>query len=206
VNRAEFVARLLALGRRRGPLPLYGSPEWEALDRLEPRRFAAVVVAAECWRTEGTDDAIRARLLDELAVADLLARWRVRMAGSTSTASWPTGPECSTSWTPAVRATRRWPEMGDHNGKKSIDDSTKKSISSVLVETALKLYDLGVSEVGETFAIPRTGPTVTHLPGGGTQPTGFSAEHHHRVSLGTGNTTSCADGLDCSTIGAGNAR
>ena len=49
-------------------------------------------------------------------------------------------------------------------------------------------------------------PHFTIGTGGGTQPTGFSAEHHHRVSLGTGNTTSCADGLDCSTIGAGNAR
>jgi hypothetical protein len=78
---AEFVTTLLALARSYGDIPIYGSPEWAALDRLDPRRFASVVRAAECWRTEGTDQAIRARLLDELEVADLIARWRVRMAG-----------------------------------------------------------------------------------------------------------------------------
>jgi hypothetical protein len=39
------------------------------------------LVAAECWRQDGTDDAIRARLGDELEDADLLAPWRVHMAG-----------------------------------------------------------------------------------------------------------------------------
>jgi hypothetical protein len=78
---AEFVTTLLALGRSYGDIPIYGSAEWAALDRLDPRRFASVVRAAECWRVEGTDEAIRARLLDELEVADLIARWRVRMAG-----------------------------------------------------------------------------------------------------------------------------
>ena len=81
LTRETFVRRLLELGRRCGPLPIYGSEAWEALDPVDPRRFAAVIAAAEAWRSEGTDDAIRARLLDELEVADLLARWRVRMAG-----------------------------------------------------------------------------------------------------------------------------
>ena len=81
LTRAEFVARLLDLGRRCGEIPIYGSEEWQALDDLDPRRFASVVRAAEAWYAEGTDGAIRARLLDELAVADLLARWRVRAAG-----------------------------------------------------------------------------------------------------------------------------
>ena len=61
--------------------PIYGSPEWEALPVADARRWASVIRAAECWRLDGTDEAIRDRLLDELAVADLLARWRVRMAG-----------------------------------------------------------------------------------------------------------------------------
>jgi hypothetical protein len=71
---------LVDLGHSCGDIPIYGSPEWAALDRLDPRRFASVVRAAECWRQEGTAEAIRARLLDELEVADLIARWRVRMA------------------------------------------------------------------------------------------------------------------------------
>jgi Protein of unknown function (DUF2742) len=81
LSRAEFVRRLLELGWRHGELPIYGSPQWEALAVDDPRRFASVVRAAEAWRLDGTDEAIRARLLDELEVADLLARWRVRMAG-----------------------------------------------------------------------------------------------------------------------------
>ncbi|MGH8774815.1 MAG: DUF2742 domain-containing protein [Jiangellaceae bacterium] len=81
LTRAEFVARLLDLGRRHGEIPIYGSPEWEGLDDFDPRRIASVVRAAEAWRLDGTDETIRARLLDELEVADLLARWRVRMAG-----------------------------------------------------------------------------------------------------------------------------
>jgi hypothetical protein len=78
LTRAEFVSRLLDLGRRYGPLPIYGSAEWEALDPVDPRRFAAVVVAAECWRSDGTDDAIRARLEQELAEQNRLCAWRLR--------------------------------------------------------------------------------------------------------------------------------
>jgi hypothetical protein len=81
VTRQEFVTRLLDLGRRHGDIPVYGADDWEALDNLDPRRFASVVRAAECWRVDGTDDAIRGRLLDELADADLYTRWRVREAG-----------------------------------------------------------------------------------------------------------------------------
>ena len=80
LSRERFVARLLELGRRYGDIPIYGSPEWEALDDLDPRRFASVVRAAECWRRDG-DEELHVRLDEELHVADLLARWRVRMAG-----------------------------------------------------------------------------------------------------------------------------
>lgn len=31
--------------------PAYGSPEWVALDDRDPRKVAACVAAAECWRT-----------------------------------------------------------------------------------------------------------------------------------------------------------
>jgi hypothetical protein len=78
---AEFVTTLIALGRSYGDIPLYGSAEWAALDRLDPRRFASVVRAAECWRLDGTDEVMRDRLADELADADMFTRWRVREAG-----------------------------------------------------------------------------------------------------------------------------
>jgi hypothetical protein len=70
---AEFVATLLDLGRRYGDIPTYGSPEWAALDPLDPRRFASVVRAAECWRLDGTGDAIRERIERQLLVADTIA-------------------------------------------------------------------------------------------------------------------------------------
>jgi len=33
----------------RRDLPRFGSSEWHALDDLDPRKMAAVVVAAACW-------------------------------------------------------------------------------------------------------------------------------------------------------------
>jgi hypothetical protein len=76
VTRREYVRRLLGLGRRHGEIPVYGSPEWEALPPADPRKFAAVVRAAECWRLDGEPDAVRRRLADD----DLLVRARVRLA------------------------------------------------------------------------------------------------------------------------------
>ena len=51
---ADFHRRLIELGRRHGEIPRYGTPEWEALPSGDPRLFAAVVIAAECWRRDGT--------------------------------------------------------------------------------------------------------------------------------------------------------
>jgi hypothetical protein len=77
MNTRDYVNRLLALGRRYGDLPIYGSAAWEALPTTDPRRFASVVRAAECWRTENEPEAVKRRLAEE----DLLARYRVRAAG-----------------------------------------------------------------------------------------------------------------------------
>lgn len=41
--------RMRAAGRY-GRLPLYGSPDWAALPARDPRRWAAVIAAAEAWR------------------------------------------------------------------------------------------------------------------------------------------------------------
>ncbi|HEY9411209.1 MAG TPA: hypothetical protein VIP77_16640 [Jiangellaceae bacterium] len=69
---AEFHRRLVELGRRRGEIPRYGSPEWEAMPTGDARVFAAVVIAAENWRRDGTDEAIAARLRQELEESDRL--------------------------------------------------------------------------------------------------------------------------------------
>lgn len=42
----------IARARRHGPIPAYGSPGWLALPADDPRRPAAVLVAAECWRLD----------------------------------------------------------------------------------------------------------------------------------------------------------
>jgi hypothetical protein len=104
VIRREFVETRLKLGRSCGEIPVYGSDEWEALDAADPRRFAAVVVAAECWRREGEPDAIEARLRHELAEADWLAAWRLRrMSGDLSEAEdW----SAIAAWTPIVELKR----------------------------------------------------------------------------------------------------
>jgi hypothetical protein len=72
---------IASFSQRTDDVPLYRSVEFDALDPDDPRRWQSTVRAADAWYAEGTDEAIRARLLDELEVADLLARWRVRMAG-----------------------------------------------------------------------------------------------------------------------------
>lgn len=73
MTRAEFVRRLLTLGESVGPLPLYATPAWEQLPADDPRRFASVVRAAEAWRLDGTDQAIREHAEHQLALADTIA-------------------------------------------------------------------------------------------------------------------------------------
>lgn len=75
MTRRQYVRQLLDLGHRHGEIPVYASPEWEALDPTDPRRFASVVRAAEAWRLDGEPDAVRQRLRDD----DLLARARIRL-------------------------------------------------------------------------------------------------------------------------------
>jgi Protein of unknown function (DUF2742) len=87
LTRDEFARRMLDLGRRDSEIPIYGSDAWEALEDLHPRRFASVVRAAECWRLDGTDEAICARIEQELRDNDQLAAWRLRrLSGDLSAA------------------------------------------------------------------------------------------------------------------------
>jgi hypothetical protein len=77
MTRGEFVTRLLDLGRRQGALPIYGSPEWEQLPADDPRKYASVVRAAECWYLDGQLEAMRRRLDED----NWLVRYRIREAG-----------------------------------------------------------------------------------------------------------------------------
>lgn len=49
-----------------GPVPQYGSPEWQALPDDSRAKVAATVIAAECWRTYWLPEEVERRLRTEL--------------------------------------------------------------------------------------------------------------------------------------------
>ncbi|KLL10809.1 MULTISPECIES: hypothetical protein [Protofrankia] len=67
--------------RAAGRIPSYGSPEWAALPDDDPRRAAAILVAAESWRAEADPvwrDAVHRAEQDGARAAylrDVDARW-----------------------------------------------------------------------------------------------------------------------------------
>ncbi|WP_189999984.1 DUF2742 domain-containing protein [Streptomyces rubradiris] len=62
---AEHQVTTLAGGARDWDVPLYGSPAWTRLPPNDPRRFAAVVEAAERWRRRQAEEERLERLADE---------------------------------------------------------------------------------------------------------------------------------------------
>ncbi len=57
----------------------------------------------------------------------------------------------------------------DQAGEVPDEEKTdKKSAATILIEIAQGLYEFGISEDGETYAVPRTGPKVVLLLRGGT--------------------------------------
>jgi hypothetical protein len=80
LNRTEYVRRLLRLGQRYGEIPIYGSDEWEALGSTDPRKFASVVRAAECWRRDGEPEAIHQHIADHIDHNNRFTAWRLRAA------------------------------------------------------------------------------------------------------------------------------
>lgn len=66
---AEWARRVVVDARQRGAVPRYGTPAWCGLAPTDPRRLAAVVVAAEAWRTSSPAHLWgRALLAEETAV------------------------------------------------------------------------------------------------------------------------------------------
>jgi hypothetical protein len=61
-------------------VPRYGSDEWDALPDQDPRRAAAIMVAAEAWRDYLSPERIAQDLLDEMADRDRELSRRVRDA------------------------------------------------------------------------------------------------------------------------------
>lgn len=60
-----WAAALIEAGEKLGPIPAYGGPIWHRLDARDPRRVAACVRAAECWRLDG--ERLPERLREEVA-------------------------------------------------------------------------------------------------------------------------------------------
>lgn len=64
-RRREFARTHIADARGRGDIPTYGTPGWHRLPYDSPLRWAAVLIAAECWARDG--DNLPARLAQDLA-------------------------------------------------------------------------------------------------------------------------------------------
>jgi hypothetical protein len=63
----------------RPEIPIYRSVEYESLDPDDPLRWQSMQRAADAWFLDGTDDAIRNRLLAEIDFNNQFAAWRIRM-------------------------------------------------------------------------------------------------------------------------------
>ena len=59
-------------------IPIYRSPEFDALDPDDPRRGQSTVRAADAWYADGTAEAMRNRLLAEIEFNDRFSAWRMR--------------------------------------------------------------------------------------------------------------------------------
>jgi hypothetical protein len=66
-SRRAFARAHIDDAARTGPIPRYGTADWHRLPYADPRRWAAVLIAAECWATDG--DNLAANLHTELAAA-----------------------------------------------------------------------------------------------------------------------------------------
>jgi hypothetical protein len=86
----------------RPEIPIYRSVEYESLDPDDPLRWQSMQRAADAWFLDGTDDAIRNRLLAEIEFNDRFAAWRIRMLSNDLSAA--------TDWVAASRR-RSWVEL-----------------------------------------------------------------------------------------------
>lgn len=72
-------------------LPRYGSPLWDALPDHDPRRAAAVMIAAECWRDHCSPERVAEDLRIEMQDRDDELRRRARAASDDvwNSRDWP---------------------------------------------------------------------------------------------------------------------
>lgn len=66
-QRRAWAAAYIQDARTRGHAPRYGTTEWHNLTPTDPLRWAAVIIAAECWASDG--DNLSERLAIEITEA-----------------------------------------------------------------------------------------------------------------------------------------
>ncbi|MFE9406897.1 DUF2742 domain-containing protein [Streptomyces sp. NPDC006530] len=101
---AEHQLTTLAEDARDWIVPPYGSLAWSQLPPNDPRRYAAVIEAAEQWRRQVAEE----QRLDQLADDDPAAWYAEVTAGATD--AWPAAsPGCAPTpnWTPPALTARR---------------------------------------------------------------------------------------------------
>lgn len=76
----EWSAERIRQARAHGPIPSFGSAEWDLLPAGDPRRWAAVIVAAECWRDHRSPQRIADALRQEIADENAALYRRIRGA------------------------------------------------------------------------------------------------------------------------------
>jgi hypothetical protein len=76
--------------RKIGPLHWYGTAAWAALPHGDPRRNAAVYLAAECWRDHCSVERVAADLLVDLAATEacILRRMKYGSWDISAAADW----------------------------------------------------------------------------------------------------------------------
>jgi hypothetical protein len=72
----DWAAQVIERGHKRGEIPRYGSPAWEALPQGDARAVASVALAAEAWRQHCHPETVKRDLELELTAAAQVERRR----------------------------------------------------------------------------------------------------------------------------------
>lgn len=91
VQVSAWVQRVIEAGHAAGPVPRFGSPEWAQLPPSDARSFAAVVLAAECWRDHCSAPRVAEDLADQLDYEDWQVRARLAEASHDVSEAWAEG-------------------------------------------------------------------------------------------------------------------
>jgi len=118
---AEWASHRIRAGQAVGQVPRYGSAAWLRLGDRDPRKVAAVVIAAEAWRWDSLElpDRLAGELDEARRTTEELdaAEWSLAAASVRRTASTPTLLQLERRrWGDGGRAAFGRPRPGDFEG------------------------------------------------------------------------------------------